>query len=238
PFLVGAAYAALGLGLSVFAVQETRQHAALEATDQPSAPPISTRTVIADTSLREPALSAASQAGLVNNANDAVAWVLFPLLWASAGVSMATIGILAALYPAMWGLGQLVTGAWSDRVGRKPLIVSGMFLQAGSLAIVAAADSIWGWGVGAIGLGAGTALVYPTLLAAVSDVAHPSWRATAIGTYRFWRDAGFVVGGIAIGLFADTGGLHPAIWATAALTALSGLVVWVRMYETHVVVRG
>ncbi|MEX2251961.1 MAG: MFS transporter [Acidimicrobiia bacterium] len=238
PFLVGAAYAALGLGLSVFAVQETRQHAALEATDQPSVPPISTRTVIADTSLREPALSAASQAGLVNNANDAVAWVLFPLLWASAGVSMATIGILAALYPAMWGLGQLVTGAWSDRVGRKPLIVSGMFLQAGSLAIVAAADSIWGWGVGAIGLGAGTALVYPTLLAAVSDVAHPSWRATAIGTYRFWRDAGFVVGGIAIGLFADTGGLHPAIWATAALTALSGLVVWVRMYETHVVVRG
>jgi MFS family permease len=236
PFLVGAAYAAIGLGLSVFAIKETRQHAALEAADQP---PLlrsaSTRSVIADTSLREPALSAASQAGLVNNLNDAVAWVLFPLLWASAGLGTATIGILAALYPAVWGLGQLVTGAWSDRVGRKPLIVTGMLVQAVALAITAASSAMPGWVVGTIGLGAGTALVYPTLLAAVSDVAHPSWRATAIGTYRFWRDAGFVVGGLLIGLIADTGGLHEAIWATAAITAISGLVVMVRMYETHVV---
>jgi MFS family permease len=236
PFLVGAAYAAIGLGLSVFAIKETRQHAALEAADQP---PLlrsaSTISVIADTSLREPALSAASQAGLVNNLNDAVAWVLFPLLWASAGLGTATIGILAALYPAVWGLGQLVTGAWSDRVGRKPLIVTGMLVQAVALAITAASSAMPGWVVGTIGLGAGTALVYPTLLAAVSDVAHPSWRATAIGTYRFWRDAGFVVGGLLIGLIADTGGLHEAIWATAAITAISGLVVMVRMYETHVV---
>lgn len=233
PFLVGAAYAALGLGISVMAVKETQQFVRLEAAPHLGPERLSTRTVFFDTSLREPALSAASQAGLVNNLNDAVAWVLFPLVWASAGLSAATIGILAALYPTVWGLSQLATGAWSDRVGRKPLIVAGMLLQAAALGVIAVSDTILGWVIGTVGLGAGTALVYPTLIAAVSDVAHPSWRARAVGTYRFWRDAGFAIGGIAIGLIADTGGVHPAIWATAALTALSGLIVWVRMYETH-----
>ncbi len=233
PFLVGASYAAIGLGLSVFAVKDTRHHVHLEATGQTPAASVSTTRVVAFTTLREPALSAACQAGLVNNLNDAAAWVLFPLLWASAGLSTASIGALAALYPAVWGVGQLVTGAWSDRVGRKPLIVTGMLLQAAALAVIAGAETTWGWAIGAIGLGAGTALVYPTLLAAVSDVAHPTWRATAVGTYRFWRDAGFAIGGIAIGMIADTGGIHPAVWATAAITAVSGLVVWARMYETH-----
>jgi MFS family permease len=233
PFLVGASYAAIGLGLSAFVVRDTRQHARLEASGQTNGAPTTTNAIVMNTSFREPALSAACQAGLINNLNDAVAWVLFPLLWGAAGIGTATIGTLAALYPAVWGLGQLVTGAWSDRVGRKPLIVSGMLVQAVALGGIATADGTWGWAIGAIGLGAGTALVYPTLLAVVSDVAHPSWRATAVGTYRFWRDAGFAIGGIAVGLIADSGGLEPAIWATAAVTAVSGLVVWVRMYETH-----
>lgn len=233
PFLVGAAYAAIGLGLSTFAVRETRLHARLEADAQPDAAPTKTSEIVTRTSFGEPALSAACQAGLINNLNDAVAWVLFPLMWGAAGIGTATIGTLAALYPAVWGLGQLVTGAWSDRAGRKPLIVSGMLIQAVALGAMAAVDSIWGWAVGAVALGAGTALVYPTLLAVVSDVAHPAWRATAVGTYRFWRDAGFAIGGIAVGLIADSGGLKPAIWATAAVTAGSGLVVLVRMYETH-----
>lgn len=233
PFLLGGAYAALGLGLSTLAVRETRDHAHQEADGHPSDPPVTPATVMLDVTLREPALSAASQAGLVSNLNDAVAWVLFPLLWAAADVDTATIGLLAALYPAIWGLGQLGTGAWSDRVGRKPLIVAGMLVQAAALALIAASRSPMGWAVGTVGLGAGTALVYPTLIAAVSDVAHPTWRATAVGTYRFWRDAGFAVGGLGVGLIADQSGLPPAIWATAAVTALSGLVVWVRMYETH-----
>ena len=233
PFLVGASYAAIGLGLSTFAVRETRQHARLEANAQPDRAPTTTNAVVMNTSLREPALSAACQAGLINNLNDAVAWVLFPLMWGAAGIATAAIGTLAALYPAVWGLGQLVTGAWSDRVGRKPLIVSGMLVQAVALGAIAAVDSAWAWAIGAIALGAGTALVYPTLLAVISDVAHPTWRATAVGTYRFWRDSGFAIGGIAVGLIADSGGLQPAIWATAAVTAISGLVVWVRMYETH-----
>ena len=232
PFLVGSSYAAIGLGLSAFAIRETRHHARLEADSQPEVVTTTTNTVVLNTSFREPALSAACQAGLINNLNDAVAWVLFPLMWVSAGIGTGTIGILAALYPAVWGLGQLITGAWSDRVGRKPLIVSGMLVQAIALGAMAAVDNTPAWALGAVALGAGTALVYPTLLAVISDVAHPASRATAVGTYRFWRDAGFAVGGIAVGLMADRVGLQPAIWATAAVTALSGLVVWVRMYET------
>ncbi len=232
PFMLGATYAVLGLGLSTLFVRETSGHAQHEGRQRP-VPSVRTASVFADTTYRDPALSAASQAGLVNNLNDAVAWVLFPLLWFAAGLDTATVGLLAALYPATWGLGQLITGAWSDRVGRKPLIVAGMFLQAVALGVVVLAEDVVGWAVGAVGLGAGTALVYPTLIAAISDVAHPAWRATAVGVYRFWRDAGFAVGGLAVGLIADFGGLHGALWATASLTAASGAVVWIRMYETN-----
>jgi MFS family permease len=154
------------------------------------------------------------------------------VLFAANGLSVSRIGILAALYPAVWGLGQLVTGAWSDRVGRKPLIVGGMLLQGGALALVASAHSFPVWAVAAVLLGAGTALVYPTLLAAVGDVAHPAWRARAVGVYRLWRDSGFAVGALLAGVLADAFGLRAAIWAVAALTASSGLVVAVRMYET------
>ena len=156
-----------------------------------------------------------------------------PVLFATAGVSVTETGVLAALYPAVWGLGQLVTGALSDRAGRKPLITAGMLLQAGALALVAAGDSFGVWAIAAVLLGAGTAMVYPTLLAAIGDVAHPVWRARSVGVYRLWRDGGFAVGALAAGLHADAFGIPAAIWVVAALTAASGLVVAVRMYETH-----
>jgi MFS family permease len=256
PFYLGLAYAGLGLGLSALLVHETQGHAQLEAqmtdpgrtTDPhpspdrtpaaPSSERPSTREIVVRTSLREPALSACSQAGLVNNLNDGLAWGLLPLLFVRAGLPVTQVGILAALYPAVWGLGQLLTGPLSDRLGRKPLITWGMLLQAAALAGIALAGialagSFLPWAAGAILLGAGTAMVYPTLLAAISDVAHPSWRATAVGVYRLWRDTGFAVGALLAGLVADHAGLEAAVWVIAALTAASGLLVAVRMYETH-----
>jgi MFS family permease len=250
PFYLGLAYAGLGLGLSALLVRETRGHAQLEAqltdTERPTGPPApdsgpsaaggerpSTREIIVHTSLREPALSACSQAGLVNNLNDGLAWGLLPLLFARGGLPIGQIGLLAALYPAVWGLGQLVTGPLSDRLGRKPLITGGMLLQALALAGTALSGSFPPWAACAILLGVGTAMVYPTLLAAIGDVAHPSWRATAVGVYRLWRDTGFAVGAVLAGLVADLAGLEAAVWVVAALTAASGLVVAGRMYETH-----
>jgi MFS family permease len=193
----------------------------------------STGQVFALTSFREKALSSCSQAGLVNNLNDGLAWGLFPLYFAAAGLSVGRIGVLAALYPAVWGLGQLVTGALSDRIGRKPLIVGGMLTQATAIALIAATEGFAVWAAGAMLLGAGTAMVYPTLLAAIGDVAHPAWRARSVGVYRLWRDGGFAVGALLAGLLADAFDIEVAIWAVAALTAASGIVVLVRMYETH-----
>jgi MFS family permease len=242
PFYLGLAYAALGLGVSTLLVRETREHARLEAATHTARPDgrhdhlhaeLTDRQVFAQTSLREPALSAASQAGMVNNLNDGLAWGLFPILFAAAGLSVTRIGVLAALYPAVWGLGQLVTGAWSDRVGRKPLIVTGMLLQAAALSLIAAATGFGTWAVAAVLLGAGTALVYPTLLAAIGDVAHPTWRARSVGVYRLWRDGGFAIGALTAGILADLFGIRSAVWGVAALTAASGLLVAARMYETH-----
>lgn len=232
PFLLGIAYAALGLGLSVLVVQETLGHAAGEAADKSEPGDRSDRDVFLHTSVREPALSSASQAGLVNNLNDGLAWGLFPVLFVGAGLSVGEVGWLVALYPAVWGLGQLVTGALSDRWGRKHLITAGMLTQAVALAITAEAATFAAWAGAAVLLGAGTAMVYPTLLAAIGDVAHPAWRARAIGTYRLWRDGGFAVGAVLAGVLADAFGIREAIWAIAGLTAVSGLVVAVRMYET------
>ncbi len=236
PFLLALAYAALGLGLSTFFVKETRGHARHEATNTATGvhgADLPTRRVAALVSYREPALASAAQAGMVNNLNDGLAWGLFPLLFATAGLSLTQIGALAALYPAVWGLGQLATGPLSDRHGRKPFIVTGMLIQAAALAWVAAAASFTAWAAAAVLLGAGTAMVYPTLLAAIGDVAHPAWRARALGVYRLWRDGGFAAGALLAGLLADAYGIRTATTVVAALTAASGLLAWIRMYETH-----
>jgi MFS family permease len=233
PFLLGLAFAALGLGASVLFIRETRQYAQHEAAAIPAAARRPLSQVMLSTTLREPALSAASQAGLVNNLNDGMAWGLLPLYFAAAGLSVAQIGILAALYPAVWGVGQPLTGALSDRLGRKGLIVGGMFLQAAAIAVVAVGGEFVIWAGAAVLLGIGTAMVYPTLLAVIGDVAHPTWRASAVGTYRFWRDLGFAAGALVSGIVADLAGFDAAIWTVAGVTALSGVVVLGRMYETH-----
>lgn len=238
PFYLGIAYAALGLGLSTFAVRETRHYAVFEAANHRAADDaldegLSTREVFIQTSFAEPSLSAASQAGLVNNLNDGMAWGLLPLFFAAAGVSVGRIGVLAAIYPAVWGLGQLVTGAWSDRVGRKGLIVAGMWIQAVAIGLIASGEEFAMWAVAMALLGVGTALVYPTLLAAVGDVAHPRWRASAVGVYRMWRDTGFAVGALLAGIIADVIDPPAAIWTVAVITAASGTLVAVRMRETH-----
>lgn len=238
PFYLGIAYAALGLGLSTFAVRETRHYAAFEAANHRAADDaldegLSTREVFIQTSFAEPSLSAASQAGLVNNLNDGMAWGLLPLFFAAAGVSVGRIGVLAAIYPAVWGLGQLVTGAWSDRVGRKRLIVAGMWIQAVAIGLIASGEEFAMWVAAMALLGVGTALVYPTLLAAVGDLAHPRWRASAVGVYRMWRDTGFAVGALLAGIIADVIDPPAAIWTVAVITAASGTLVAVRMRETH-----
>ena len=237
PFFLGLAYAGLGLGLSVFAVRETRGYARHEAVNHTPVvkghhDALSTREIFRFTSFTDRALSACSQAGLVNNLNDGLAWGLFPIMFANAGLSIARIGVLAALYPAVWGVGQLYTGGLSDRVGRKPLIVAGMLTQGVALAWIAATATFTAWAAGAVLLGAGTAIVYPTLLAAIGDVAHPAWRARSVGVYRLWRDSGFAIGALIAGIIADLVSIPAAIYAVAALTATSGLVVAVRMYET------
>jgi MFS family permease len=234
PFFLGLAYAGLGLALSSVFVRETEDHARHEAANHdPAGAALSTREVFWLTSFRERALSSCSQAGLVNNLNDGLAWGIFPIYFARAGLSIGRIGVLAALYPAVWGVGQLVTGGLSDRIGRKRLIVGGMFTQALAIGWIAATSGFTPWALGALVLGAGTAMVYPTLLAAIGDVAHPRWRASAVGVYRLWRDGGFAVGALLAGIIADTYGIATAIWSVAALTALSGVVVAIRMYETH-----
>jgi MFS family permease len=238
PFYLGVAYAGLGLALSTIFVRETHGHAKHEATNHVETAKgltgdMTTGQVFRLTSFKEKALSSCSQAGMVNNLNDGLAWGLFPLYFAAAGLSIGRIGVLAALYPAVWGLGQLVTGGLSDRIGRKWLIAGGMFTQAIAIAVIAATSGFWIWAAGAMLLGAGTAMVYPTLLAAIGDVAHPSWRARSVGVYRLWRDGGFAVGALLAGVIADLVSLTAAIYTVAAITAASGLVVAVRMYETH-----
>ena len=218
----------------MFFVKETHAHARHEgdnATANGAA--LTTGEVFRMTSFSDKALSSCSQAGLVNNLNDGLAWGLFPILFASTGMSIGRIGVLAALYPAVWGVGQLYTGGLSDRVGRKPLIVGGMLTQAAAIAWIAATGSFAAWAIGCAFLGAGTAMVYPTLLAAIGDVAHPAWRARSVGIYRLWRDSGFAVGALLAGILADAISVPAAVYAVAAVTGLSGVVVALRMYETH-----
>ena len=237
PFFLGIAIVGLGLSASVLFVRETRGHAMREADAAsgmtlPEADPhwlrIAWRSTISDRSL-----SAASQAGLVNNLNDAMAWGLLPIVQAAAGLPIAQIGLLAGAYPATWGIAQIGTGALSDRIGRKRLIVAGMLLQALAIASIAMSSGFGPWLVGALALGLGTAMVYPTLIAVVADVAEPRRRGAVTGVYRFWRDLGFAVGAVLVGLIADRLDARAAILAVAALTAISGVVVAVRMRETR-----
>lgn len=231
PFWLGVGFAGLGLFASVVWVRETRGVVAVEAAEAAEGPPPGPREpgVFVRTSFGDPTLSSACQAGLVNNLNDGVAWGLFPLLFAASGLDVGEIGVLVALYPVVWGAGQLVAGAASDHVGRKGLLVLGMLTQAGGLGVTAGAGGFAPFAAGSVLLGLGTAMVYPTLLATVADGARPRERARAVGTYRLWRDGGYVVGALFAGLLADRFGISTAVWATAALTAASGVVLWRRM---------
>jgi MFS family permease len=235
PFYLGVGFVVAGLLLSLLLVRETRHHAALESSLQgnPAADNPTPRQVFWRTTLLDRNLSSASQAGLVNNLNDGMAWGLFPLFFAAAGMSLRQIGTLAALYPATWGVTQLLTGAWSDRIGRKWLIASGMWCQALGIAVIVLSSGFVGFAIGAIAMGIGTAMVYPTLLAAVGDVAHPSWRASSVGVYRLWRDLGYAIGALIAGIAADAFGFPAAISLIAAITVASGGVVALRMEETH-----
>jgi MFS family permease len=238
PFYLGLAFAGLGLGLSALFVRETAGHVAHEVANhqQVDGRPdgdLTFRQVFTYTTWREPALSSASQAGLVNNLNEGMAWGLFPLYFAARGLSLGDIGILIAIAPAVWGFGQLFTGGLSDRFGRKWFIAGGQWLEAAGLVVIAAGDSFAVWAAGSAMFGAGTAMAYPTLLAAIGDVAHPRWRGAAVGVYRLWRDLGFAVGAVTAGVLADLAGIRTAIVVVAAITALSGVDVAVRMYETR-----
>jgi MFS family permease len=232
PFYLGIAIVAAGLFLSVFFVRETHGHARHEAERHGSVADVPFKDIFTRTSYKDPNLFSCSQAGMVNNLNDGMAWGLFPLFFAAAHLSVERIAVLAAAYPAVWGICQLFTGALSDHVGRKWMIAGGMWVQAAGIGLIAATASFSFWMAGAVLLGVGTAMVYPTLLAAIGDVAHPSWRASAVGVYRLWRDAGYAFGALLSGIIADLLGVVWAIAAVGALTFVSGTVVALRMGET------
>jgi MFS family permease len=226
PIYLGVGYAVLGAILSITLVRDTREHVRLEAAAAAQQSiPASFREIFMLTSFRDRNLFAASQAGLVNNLNDGMSWGIFPLFFASFGLGVERIGILKAIYPAIWGILQVATGQLSDRWGRKGLIVAGMWIQSGGLFLTAATRQFEWWLVGSLLLGLGTAMVYPTLIAAVSDAAHPTWRARSLSVYRFWRDLGYAIGALSAGIIADIFGMAWAIGAIAALTFLSGMVV-------------
>ncbi len=237
PFLLGIGFAVAGLLLTLFFVRDTSRYAELEAAQnsdsgQDEEGRRNAREVFVRTSFTDRNLSSVSQAGLANNLNDGMAWGLFPLYFAASGLSISLIGILTAVYPAVWAVGQIATGWASDRLGRKWLIVLGMWIQASGILLTAATGSFGAWIFGAVLMGLGTALVYPTLLAAIGDVAHPSWRASSVGVYRLWRDSSYAISAVLVGVVADLYGFVAAIVTVGALTALSGLVVALRMRET------
>lgn len=237
PFYLGVGYVAIGLLMSTLLVRETAAHVAEEAklTSKngsyfESPPP--QKEIFLRTSFTDKNLSSMTQAGFINNLNDGMAWGLFPMLFATHGLGLEKIGWLAAIYPATWGLTQLWTGHLSDTFGRKGLIVWGMWVQAVGIMVTALANHFAIFAMGGVLLGVGTAMVYPTLLAALGDVVHPSWRASSVGVYRFWRDSGYAIGAIIAGIVADLFGVPAAIAFVALLTFLSGVIVQMRMTET------
>jgi MFS family permease len=226
PFFLGLAVAGLGLGVSSLVVRETRAHSHLESKGGATLP---FRRILQLGSYQDKQLAALSRTGLVNNANDALAWGLLPVLFLQHGLDAARIGLIAGLYPATWAVGQLLTGPLSDHYGRRPIIAAGMWLQAIALLWFVAGTGFGAWSGAAILLGVGTALVYPTLLAAVGDNSDPAWRAGATGVYRFWRDSGYLFGALVAGVVADLAGIPAAIGIVAALTALAGLDSWINL---------
>lgn len=257
PIYIGIVYTAIGLLLSIFVVKDTRKHAELEAAQFPIAASgeqsqsyeVTTGTnksnnkptgnsnlwwVFKETSFKNKNLFSVSQAGLINNLNDGMSWGVFPLLFMSMGVGLEGVGWIKAIYPVVWGLGQIVTGPLADKWGRKPLIVWGMFVQVFGHFVIGLGflDPFISGLVGSIFLGLGTAMVYPALLAAVSDAAHPGWRASSLGVYRFWRDMGYAVGALMAGIVGNFFGLMWAVHIAGIITLISGIVVWITMEDT------
>ena len=226
PFFIGIAYAVLGLLFSILLIRDTRQHVALEVSQHGSSPEaLGFWQVFRRTSFAERNLFVACQAGLVNNLNDGMSWGILPLFFTSYGLGIERIGILKAVYPAVWGILQTLTGPLSDRWGRKGLIAAGMWVQALGLMVTAFTQRFALWLLASVLLGLGTAMVYPTLIAAVSDASHPSWRARSLSVYRFWRDLGYAIGALCAGIIADVFGMRWAIVAIGGITFASGAVV-------------
>lgn len=236
PIYLGIFYALAGTILSILVVRDTRQHVRLEASGvAKEASPLSFGDVFLLTSFKDRNLFAASQAGLINNLNDGMSWGIFPLFFNTLGLGVERIGILKAVYPMVWGIGQIVTGPLSDRLGRKGLIVGGMWVQAIGLIMTALTGQFEWWLLASVLLGVGTAMVYPSLIAAVSDASHPSWRARSLSVYRFWRDLGYAIGALSAGLIADRFGFGAAILTIGIVTFLSGAVVAIAMRERAVI---
>ena len=233
PIYLGVFYAIAGLLLSILVVRDTRDHVRLESGQPAGASALSFREVFMLTSFRNRNLFAASQAGMINNLNDGMSWGIFPLFFTTLGLGIERIGVLKAVYPVVWGSCQIVTGPLSDRWGRKGLIVAGMWVQAGGLALTALTGQVRWWLVASVLLGLGTAMVYPSLIAAVSDASEPGWRARSLSVYRFWRDLGYAIGALSAGLMADRFGFAAAILVVAAVTFASGGVVAIMMRERH-----
>ncbi|MBF0706717.1 MFS transporter (plasmid) [Alkalihalobacillus hwajinpoensis] len=232
PFYIGIALVIVGFILSLI-VQNTDQHVKTQTKQQKAgSDPVSTWEVFKRTSWKTPNLASNSFAGLTTNLKDGMAWGLFPIFLTSGGLSVGQIGTVVAIYPAAWGLFQLFTGLWSDKIGRKKLIVPGMFVQALSLWFILIVNTYSLWIIGATLLGIGTAMVYPTILASISDVAHPEWRATSMGVYRFWRDSGYAFGALIAGIIADIISVNWAIALVAVLPFISGIIAWSKMKET------
>ena len=232
PFYLGIGYAALGLTLSVVLVRDTRHHVGLEVSRHAgTTEAIKFWEIFHRASFGDRNMFAASQAGLVNNLNDGMSWGIFPLFFAGFGLGVERIGILKAVYPAVWGVLQILTGPLSDRWGRKGLIVAGMWVQAGGLFLTALTRSFGWWFIASVLLGIGTAMVYPTLIASVSDASHPSWRARSLSVYRFWRDLGYAIGALSAGIMTDLFGAAWAIATIGVLTFASGAVVAVAMND-------
>ncbi|TDE09348.1 MFS transporter [Dyadobacter psychrotolerans] len=245
PFYLGFIFTSAGLMLSIIAIKDTKGFAKLEADQwsplkliEPQRQP-TLSWVFEQTSWKNKNLFAVSQAGLINNLNDGMSWGVFPLLFTAAGVNLEGIGWIKAVYPVVWGVGQLVTGPLADRLGRKPLIVWGMFLQAVAHLFIGLEvfPALWTGLIGSALLGMGTAMVYPALLAAVSDAAPPLWRASALGVYRFWRDMGYAIGALMAGLVAAWLGMVWAIHVAGLLTLLSGIIAWIGLQETYKMVK-